>query len=316
MIVFIPHSSVGKRIDTAIKDQLSDLSRTKIQEYIKSGSVSCDGKISNDISKKITSACTIEINIKQNLNPTKIEPENIKLEIVFEDEHIIILNKPAGLVCHPAPGNRTGTLVNALMFRFPNLSDAGGNDRLGIIHRLDKNTSGLMIVAKNNKAHYAFAELFSKHKGDLIRRKYTCFVFGVPKEKQGKIENLIARNPRLRQQFMVSDVSGKSAITFYSTLNSLYFSSTKAISKISCELLTGRTHQIRVHMKHLGNPIIGDETYGKSKIEACYPEIVRSFSRQALHSSFLSFKHPFTGKTLLFQSELPDDMEKLNDLFV
>ena len=315
MIIYIPDSAVGKRIDIAIKEQIPDISRTQIQECIKAGKALCNGRIIQEISKKITETCCVEIELAQSLENSEITPENIPLDIIFEDEYIIVLNKPAGIVCHPAPGNRTGTLTNALMFRFKNLSDLGGADRPGIIHRLDKNTSGLMIVAKSNKAHYAFSELFSKHKGKLIKRKYTCFVFGIPKEKQGKIETLITRNPKLRQQYMVSETSGKTAITLYSTLKSFYFSPTKAISKISCELLTGRTHQIRVHMKYLGNHIIGDEIYGKSKIEASYPEIVRNFKRQALHSSELSFRHPFSGETMKFQSDLPEDMKKIDNFF-
>ena len=161
-----------------------------------------------------------------------------------------MIDKPAGLVCHPAPGHRSGTLVNALVNKFK-LSDVNGNIRPGIIHRLDKDTSGLMIVAKTNEAHMAFSNLFANFKGSLIKRRYIAIVFGIPQNKQGKIETYITRHPKNRQMFTTSNTNGKLAITLYNVQKSFYFSSTKSISVVECELLTGRTHQIRVHMKYI-----------------------------------------------------------------
>ena len=183
--------------------------------------------------------------------------------------------------------------------------------RPGIVHRLDKDTSGLMLIAKTNEAHMAFANLFANEKGNLIRRKYVCFVFGVPYPRSGKIETFITRHPHNRQMFVSHNSRGKKAITLYEVEKSMYFSSTKAISKIHCELLTGRTHQIRVHMKHIGHNIIGDIIYGKSKIEPIYPLVIRNFPRQALHSYQLEFQHPFTHNWLCFTSTLPRDMLNL-----
>ncbi|MDR1475720.1 MAG: RluA family pseudouridine synthase [Holosporales bacterium] len=316
MNIQILEDCIGQRVDVAVSKTSGELSRTQFQKYIKQGSVSLDGKIINDPSLKITSPCLIEISNAQSSLDYFVEPENIPLDVVFEDEYIIIINKPAGMVCHPAPGHRSGTLVNAIVYMFgETLLDAGEKSRPGIVHRLDKDTSGLMIVAKTNKSHVEFAKLFSESKGNLIRRKYTCFVFGSPSPKKGQIETMIKRHPKLRQQFIACYDTGKFALTMYSIEKSVYFTSTKAISKVICELLTGRTHQIRIHMQHIGNPIIGDIVYGKRKIGAiAYPEYILSFPRQALHSSELSFKHPMTGENLKFTSELPDDMEKLESV--
>ncbi len=311
----ITPEKLGKRIDIVISDLISDSSRSRIQKLIKDGKVLLSGESITDPSKKISEIGIIEIDECETENNYEITPEAIDLKVVFEDEYIVIIDKAAGMVCHPAPGHRSGTLVNAITHHFKNsLSDIGGKTRAGIIHRLDKDTSGLILIAKTNAAHAAFANLFANEKGNLIKRKYTCFVFGIPSPKSGKIETFITRHPKNRQMFAVHESRGKLAITLYETKKSKYFTSTKAISKIDCELLTGRTHQIRVHMKHIGHNIIGDPVYGKNKVEAIYPQIIREFPRQALHSRILEFQHPFSKQWMIFESDLPEDMKKLDEI--
>jgi 23S rRNA pseudouridine1911/1915/1917 synthase len=301
----------GKRIDLVASAESRELSRTQFQRYLRQGAVRLNGKVVDNSALKISTPCLIEIDISMILpEEYSIEPEDIPIDILFEDEHIIVINKAAGMVCHPAPGHRSGTLVNALINRMGNrLPMIGEKTRPGIVHRLDKDTSGLMLIAKTDRAHIDFAKLFADGKGSLIHRKYVCFVFGTPTPKIGRIETFIRRHPKLRQQYTTSLDTGKFAITLYSTEKSIYFTSTKSISKVKCELLTGRTHQIRVHMQSIGTPIIGDATYGARKVDnAAYPEQISSFPRQALHSSELSFRHPITNENLEFIAELPDDM--------
>ena len=313
----ITDNEIGKRIDVAISDLISNFSRSKVQKMIKDGNVSLNGVVISDPSKKITETCLVEIEETEPEYDYEVIPEQIDLDIVYEDEFIVVVNKKAGMVCHPAPGHKAGTLVNAIAYHFKDsLSDVGGLTRPGIVHRLDKDTSGLMLIAKTNEAHMAFADLFANEKGNLIKRKYTCFVFGIPSPKVGRIDTFITRHPKNRQMYTTHETNGKHAVTLYEVEKSKYFTSTKAISKINCELLTGRTHQIRVHMKHIGHNIIGDEVYGKSKIEATYPEIAKHFPRQALHSKVLEFQHPFTKQWMIFEAELPKDMKQLDNLIV
>ncbi|MDR2598449.1 MAG: RluA family pseudouridine synthase [Holosporales bacterium] len=300
----------GMRLDLAAVMASGRLSRTQFQKYLRQGSVRLNGEVADNPSMKISTPCLIEIEIAPILPEYSIEPENIPIDTIFEDDHIIVINKEAGMVCHPAPGHRSGTLVNAIINKMGNrLPMAGEKTRPGIVHRLDKDTSGLMLVAKTERAHFEFSRLFAEGKGRLIHRRYICFVFGTPAPKTGRIETFIKRHPKLRQQYTTCSESGKFAITLYSTERSIYLTSTKSIAKVNCELLTGRTHQIRVHMQHLGTPIIGDATYGLKKVgTSIYPAQVSCFPRQALHSAKLSFKHPITNDDLEFTAELPEDM--------
>jgi 23S rRNA pseudouridine1911/1915/1917 synthase len=205
--------------------------------------------------------------------------------------------------------------VNALLWYYrETLSDIGGVERPGLVHRLDKDTSGLMMIAKSNESHRILASNFARKKDGGIIRRYKCFTIGAMGSKDCKIENFIQRDRRDRQKYAVSESFGKKAITLCQALRVTYITSTKPISLIECELLTGRTHQIRVHMKHIGCPIIGDPLYGKSRIENVYPDIVRDFRRTALHSYYLEFIHPTTGKHLSFESNFPSDMEELNNI--
>jgi 23S rRNA pseudouridine1911/1915/1917 synthase len=312
----IPEYYVGKRFDIAISELSDSLSRSQAQKFIKEGHVFVDGIVINAPSKQIKTSCEAVIqDYETDHSDYEIKAENIPLDVLFEDEYMVVINKTAGMVCHPAPGHKSETLVNAIAFHFKNkLSNVGGKERPGIVHRLDKDTSGVMAIAKTNEMHNLLSNLFTHEKGKLLTRKYTCFVFGVPFEKSSRIETFITRHPKLRQQFTTSETTGKRAITLYKVDKSAYFTSTKAISKISCELLTGRTHQIRVHMKHIRTPIIGDPVYGKAKIEHSYPDIVKNFQRQALHSSTLSFVHPISKEHLIFEAPLPEDLDQLAEI--
>ena len=336
---------IGKRLDIVLTSIIPvitsrNISRTTIQNRIKSGDVLLNNVIVLNPNTKLNKISNIQINIAKNNNSYEISGENIPLDIIYEDDYILVINKQAGLVCHPALGHMSGTLVNALVNKFK-LSNINGNTRPGIIHRLDKDTSGLMIVAKTNEAHMAFSNLFANFKGSLIKRKYIAVVFGTPQNKQGEIDitrnemretditrvnaretnitrnemreirTYITRHPKNRQMFTTSNTTGKLAITMYNVQKSFYFSSTKSISVVECELLTGRTHQIRVHMKYIGCPLVGDQIYCKSKIETVYPDYIRNFPRQALHSSVLSFVHPFTNENLTFIAPLPEDINTI-----
>ena len=313
MLIKITDDFIGKRVDVVASELIPELSRSKFQKLVKESAVFLDERVLDNSSKKITQAC--ELSITKDITEEEhyeIIPENIPLDIIFEDEYIVVINKQPGMVCHPAPGHKTGTLVNAISYHFrESLSDVSGKSRPGIVHRLDKDTSGIMLIAKTNQAHVAFSELFAKEKGTAIRRKYICLVFGVPMEKSGRIETFITRHPRLRQEYTTSETVGKKSITSYQTLKSVYFTSTKAVSVLECDLLTGRTHQIRVHMKHIGHNIVGDPVYGKSRIENTYPDEVRNFQRQALHSNEISFIHPITKQEHSFYAKIPDDMTDL-----
>ena len=326
---------IDKRLDVVLTSIIpvvtgKNISRTTIQNSIRSGNVLVNNIVVLNPNTKLNKISNIQVNIIESNNSYEISGENIPLDIVYEDDYILVINKPAGLVCHPAPGHKSGTLVNALVNKFK-LSDINGNTRPGIVHRLDKDTSGLMIVAKTNESHMAFSNLFANFKGSLIKRKYIAVVFGTPLDKQREIcipldkqreidihqtkmieiKTYITRHPKNRQMFTTSNTNGKLAITLFNVIKSFYFSSTKSISVVECELLTGRTHQIRVHMKYIGCPLVGDQMYCKSRIETIYPDYIKYFPRQALHSSVLSFIHPFTNKNLTFTAPLPEDINEI-----
>ncbi|MDR1332976.1 MAG: RluA family pseudouridine synthase [Holosporales bacterium] len=315
----VTEDCIGQRLDVALSKLSGGISRTVIQRLIRNGCVMLGSTVVSDPSKKVLTQCDVHVDETDALHDDsqyEIQAEDIELEVLFEDEYLVVINKPAGLVCHPAPGHRSGTLVNAIAFHFKDtLSDVGGSTRPGIVHRLDKDTSGVMLIAKSNEAHHRIAALFANGKGNLISREYTCFVFGRPLKKSDRIDTMLRRHPKLRQQYTVAD-SGKRAITTYEVDKTVYCSPTNAISKLTCRLLTGRTHQIRVHMKYLGLHVIGDQVYGKSKIDCTYPDAIRDLKRQALHSSKLSFVHPFTGVQHTFEATLAGDLEQVDALFI
>jgi 23S rRNA pseudouridine1911/1915/1917 synthase len=258
--------------------------------------------------------------VEINLIPTQeieILPKKIKIDIVHEDKDILIVNKPAGMVVHPGAGNYKETLVNALIYKYKsNLSDVNGTTRPGIVHRIDKETSGLLVVAKNNKAHSNLGKQFSDH---TIQRTYQALVWGVLRPLNGKVETLIGRSRKNRQLMSVTEITGKKSITNYKTLKVFDIKDIPKISFVECELETGRTHQIRVHMAYKGNFLLGDQQYGKKnlkfkKINEEFEDKLKILSRQALHAKTLGFIHPTNKKLINFESKLPKDFQKILNL--
>ncbi|WP_372773238.1 RluA family pseudouridine synthase [Mangrovibacterium sp.] len=301
------------RVDKFIVNRIDSASRSKIQAAADAGNILVNGK-SVKSNYKIKPGDEISIVMDFPRRELKIIPEDIPLDIVYEDDQLIVLNKPAGLVVHPGHGNYTGTLVNALAWRYKDLPlfSGSGDTRPGLVHRIDKNTSGLMVVAKTELAKTKLSlQFFEK----TTKRQYVALVWGRLKEPEGTIEGNIARSVKDRQVFTVfSDGEhGKHAVTHYKLIEELGY-----VSLVQCQLETGRTHQIRVHMKHLGHPLFNDEVYGGDKVLwgttfSKYKQFVNNcfkiIPRQALHAKTLGFIHPTTGEEMLFESELAQDMQ-------
>lgn len=283
----------NERIDKFIAQKNSDWSRTKIQQWIKDGFVTVNEKQVKS-NYKLEAGDKVVLNVPE-AEPLEIVPENIPLEVIYEDEDVLVINKPRGMVVHPAPGHTTGTLVNALMYHCEQLSQYGGLERAGIVHRLDKDTSGLLVVAKNDVAHKKLAEQFKEKTAGRI---YYAIVHGNIPHDHGTIDAPIGRDPLDRQKMTVTDKNAKEAVTHFTVLERF-----KDYTYVLCQLETGRTHQIRVHMKYIGHPVAGDKIYG--------PKITLPIDGQALHAGKLSFCHPKTNEKLTFQSEIPEDMEAL-----
>ena len=316
MIFLVKKNDDGERLDVFLSKEISHLTRSNIKKIIDSNNVKINKKIVNSSSKKVklNDSVSIVLLIK---NLERLLPNKIKLDIRYEDKDILIINKPKGMVVHPGAGNYENTLANALAYKYKNkLSNVGGELRPGIVHRIDKDTSGLLVVAKNNLSHSKLSKQFSDHS---IKRKYLCLVWGVIRPLQGRIETLISRNKKNRQLMMVSDFNGKKSITNYKTIKVFNIKDIPKISLIECELETGRTHQIRVHMKYKGSSLLGDNQYGKKnmkfkKINENFLNKLSVINGQALHARSLSFVHPTKTKWVDFNSELPDDFKKLLDL--
>jgi 23S rRNA pseudouridine1911/1915/1917 synthase len=312
----INEESEGKRLDIFLSDKINDLTRSNIKKLILTDLVKINKKTENSPSKKIKVGDKILIKLA-NIIENKLLPKKMKLDIHFEDDDILILNKPKGVVVHPGAGNYDNTLANALAFKYKkNLSDINGNLRPGIVHRIDKETSGLLVVAKNNLSHSLLGKQFSDH---TIKRKYLCLIWGVIRPLNGHIKTLISRDKNNRQLMRASDISGKIAITNYKTLKVFNVKDIPRISLIECELETGRTHQIRVHMKYKGTSLLGDKQYGKKnikfkKINEKFYKILNSLTGQALHAKSLGFIHPKKKKWVNFDSKLPKSFEKLLNL--
>ena len=312
----IKKEDVEKRLDIILSEKITELTRSNLKKIIESNNVKINELIINSPSKKVK--LNDEISVKTIKNQEKeIKPANLKLNIIFEDKDILILNKPAGMVVHPGAGNYEKTLVNALVYKYKNkLSNVNGSLRPGIVHRIDKETSGLLVVAKNNIAHSKLGEQFSKH---TIKRKYLALVWGVVRPLNGRIETLISRNKKNRQLMSVSEVNGKKAITNYSTQKVFDIKDIPKISLLECTLETGRTHQIRVHLSYKGNSLLGDKQYGKKntkfkKIDKDFENNLKFLNRQALHAKSLGFVHPTKNKFMNFDSPLPTEFKKLLDL--
>ena len=303
----------GQRVDQFISNKEKDLSRTRIKNLILNKKLKINKKIITDPSKKIYKDDLIHLEIPE---PKKasLKPFNFKLNILYEDNDLLVVNKPAGISMHPGAGEYDKTLVNALIYYDnKNLSNIGDELRPGIVHRIDKDTSGLVLIAKNNKSHEHLSNQFAKH---TIKRVYQTLIWGKLRPQNGKIETLITRNSKNRQMMAVGISKGKKAITKYKTLEIFENEKVPTFSLIECRLETGRTHQIRVHMSHKGNNILGDKKYKKKykKIKNINPklkECITKLDRQFLHAKILGFKHPGTGKYLEFSSNLP---KNLNDI--
>jgi 23S rRNA pseudouridine1911/1915/1917 synthase len=301
----------GARVDRMLADRLPGLSRSRLKKLIESGNLGLGGETINEPSYRVKPGQRLILTVPpaQEAEP---QAQAMALRILHEDESLIVVEKPAGLVVHPAPGNPDRTLVNALIAHCgDSLRGIGGVRRPGIVHRLDKDTSGIMVAAKTEAAQASLSAQFAER---TIGRAYTAVVWGLPSQAKGEIAGNIGRSPRNRKKMAVVERGGKPAITTYRVIRAL---ARGAVSLVECRLLTGRTHQIRVHMTHAGHPLIGDPLYGRGSRQrlAALPPAARqaatSFPRQALHATTLSFDHPITGERLTFTSDLPSDIVAL-----
>jgi 23S rRNA pseudouridine1911/1915/1917 synthase len=313
-IVAIDEETSARRLDKALADALDDISRARIRVLIETGQVTLVESEATilDPSAKVKPGQHYQITIPPAEDPTP-KGQDIPLVVVYEDDNLIVIDKPPGLVVHPAPGHEDGTLVNALIAHCgDSLSGIGGVKRPGIVHRIDKDTSGLLVVAKNDKAHQGLAKQFAVHS---IERAYSAICWWAPRPRKGRVNKNIARSRHNRQKMAVVKTSGREAVTHYQVKTFFGGAVEPYASLVECRLQTGRTHQIRVHMEHIGHPVIGDPVYGRGKAaKGLSPEArkgVANFNRQALHAGILGFDHPITGKALTFESKLPNDMEAL-----
>ncbi len=303
------------RLDKALADACPGLSRSRLKALILEGGVTRNGEPATDPAAKVNAGDEITVTVPPPA-PAAPEGQAIPLNVVFEDEHLIVVDKPAGLVVHPAPGNPDKTLVNALIAHCgESLKGIGGVARPGIVHRLDKDTSGLMVAAKTAKVHEALSKLFARRD---IARSYLALVRGRPNPRKGTVDTHIDRSRHNRKKMAVTKTSGRHAVTHYEAQKSYGPKSDPWASLVKCKLETGRTHQIRVHLAHIGHPVVGDPLYGsgmKLKGGKAAPGALKTFPRQALHAAELGFAHPVTGATLHFKSLVPDDFASLiNDL--
>ena len=312
----VDQNNNGMRLDIFLSKNIKELTRSYIKKLIKNNQVLLNSSNYSEPSTIIRHKDEIIVEISKE-DKIKLKPENIPLDILYEDKDIIVINKIKGMVVHPGAGNKNKTLVNALLFRYKNkLSDLNGTLRPGIVHRIDKETSGILVVAKNNLSHANLGLQFSKH---TVKRKYLCLVWGVVRPLKGKINTLITRDKKNRQLMTVSDTIGKKAITNYKTLKIFNLKDIPKISLIECELETGRTHQIRVHLKYKGSSLLGDKHYGKKnikfkKINKDFFDNLSKLTGQALHAKTLEFIHPRTKKKVSFNSDLPESFKKILNL--
>ncbi len=309
--LIVEDANKNLRADVFINKKEKEISRTRIKNLILENKLRLNNKIEIDPAKKVSPGDILELIIPE---PKKasLKPFEYKLDIAYEDEDLIVLNKPAGIVMHPGAGNLDNTIVNALINHNKNsLSNIGGELRPGIVHRIDKNTSGLVVIAKNNLTHENLSHQFSKHS---ITRIYQLLIWGKVRPSKGKIVTLIKRSSKNRQMMEVSNIKGKKAITNYKTLEIFENKDTPTLSLLECKLETGRTHQIRVHMNYLGNSIVGDDKYKKKfkrikNINQFLEKKIINLKRQFLHAKTIGFIHPKKNKEMIFNSFLPQELE-------
>lgn len=309
--LIVTHTDIGQRLDRFVAQQLPDLSRSRIQQLITEGQLTKSGDSITDCSYRVKSGDSFDLNIPPPVTSC-MKATNIPINVIFEDEHLLVIFKPAGLTVHPGAGNYQDTLANGLLYHFKDsLSGIGGVERPGIVHRLDKETSGLMIVAKHDRAHLKLSEMISKRK---VKRHYLALCWGVPHPLHGTINEPIGRHSQNRVKMAVTKKNSREAITHYS-VQSIFGKNTASL--IECRLETGRTHQIRVHLAHLLHPLIGDPLYGqrhhKKLADTTSPlyTFLSSFHRQALHAHYLAFTHPITHEAMEYQIDMPKDMQAL-----
>jgi 23S rRNA pseudouridine1911/1915/1917 synthase len=333
--ICVVDDEAGGRLDRVLAAHVAELSRTRLKALIEAGSVAVDGRTIRDPGHRVNSGAAIVVAVPEPA-PAKPAAEAIPLSVVYEDDDIIVIDKPKGLVVHPAAGHQTGTLVNALIAHCgDSLSGIGGERRPGIVHRLDKDTTGLMVAAKNDRAHRALAAQFAGHgrDGGPFERGYLAFVWGAPDRPRGTIDRPIDRHRVARDRMAIRE-GGRQAVTHWEVLERYGRQEGGArrseggrpgepvASLLACRLETGRTHQIRVHLASIGHPLIGDDVYGpgfRTKSALLPPPAqaaLAALGRQALHAHVLAVEHPLTGKTLRFRSELPPDLGRLRDKLV
>ena len=299
------------RLDVFINKKDKEISRTRIKNLILDRKCKLNNKIIIDPSKKISDGDIVNFTIPEPKR-TSLKPYKYELDIKYEDKDLIVLNKPAGIIMHPGAGNFDNTIVNALInYDKDALSNIGDESRPGIVHRIDKNTSGLIVIAKNNQTHEHLSEQFRKHS---IIRIYQLLIWGKIKPRKGKIETLITRSSKNRQMMEVSKSKGKKAITNYETIELFENQKTPTLSLLECKLETGRTHQIRVHMNYMGNSIVGDDKYKKKfkklkNIDPLLEKYLENLNRQFLHAKTIGFIHPRNNKEMIFNSILPQELE-------
>jgi 23S rRNA pseudouridine1911/1915/1917 synthase len=323
----------GERLDRVLARHVAELSRSRLKALIETGAVALDGRTIRDPNHRVNSGAAIAVDVPPP-EPAKPTAEAIPLRVIYEDDDIIVIDKPRNLVVHPAAGNWTGTLVNALIAHCgDSLSGIGGERRPGIVHRLDKDTTGVMVVAKNDRAHQALAAQFADHgkTDESFERSYLAFVWGAPDRPHGVLDKPIDRHPKARDRMAVRQ-GGREAVTHWQVLERFAGRpgprrigkagkpekpEAPVASLVACRLETGRTHQIRVHLASIGHPVMGDEVYGggfRTKAALLPPEAqaaLGALGRQALHAHILMVKHPSTGEILTFRSELPPDLARL-----
>lgn len=296
-IITVGEDKADLRIDKYLIEELG-FSRSKIQKLIESDKVNVnEKKIKNSYLVRVDDIIKIEDYIEE---PMDILPENIPLDIVYEDNDVLVVNKPSGMVVHPSLGHYTKTLVNALLYHCSKLSNVNGAVRPGIVHRIDKDTSGLLLVAKNDEAHEALAKALQEKK---ITRRYVALVYGVIPHDHGTIDAPIGRDPFDRKKMAITDINAKEAVTHFSVLEKL-----NGATLIECRLETGRTHQIRLHMQYIGYPVVNDPVY-------CNKKLINSSFGQMLHAKVLGFNHPKTGEYMEFSSDTPEEFKKIVETF-
>ncbi len=306
-MVVVPAASDGARLDRALAELFPDQSRSSLARLIEEGHVQVDTKQVAKTSLRVIAGQSITVDFPPPA-PSSVESQDLPLTVLYEDGDLVVINKPAGLVVHPAAGHADQTLVNALLFHVKDLSGVGGELRPGIVHRLDKDTSGVMVIAKNDRAHRALTEAWGT---DRVRKDYLALVYGAPAKERGTIDAAIGRDPRDRKRMSILK-GGRAAMTEYEVLERFRY-----VSLLRCSLRTGRTHQIRVHLKHLGHPIVGDPVYSGPQWRGIPDKKIQralsSLNRQALHAWRLTFPHPADGRVMTFAAELPADLRGVID---